>query len=427
MNLNDHLCILDPAQAGQSDAECLQGLLEQVHNEPFESPQVRPAWRLYLLPPLTASSDPVPAFRSAFACSHALADGISGILFHSTFLQALRAVSDVHFDSKPIWNVPRTGQLLPPLDRAALFPISWSFLLGPLLAEYLPPMLARALGVSSNISDDVWTGALVRPQRPTPPQLLRTAIRFTKVPRETCQHVLAVCRTHKVRLTGVLAVLTARALAAALRARRQEYNTLKAQTAIDLRRCLPTHQGSMSNCVSAVSELLTVSPLRQDTSAAEPMQDLTSTGWAIAHGITECLSQASSSLADQPVALLKYLSNFRDWTLRQAGKPSDASFSVSNVGVFDNDIPGSAPHSHADQPRWSAEEMVFSQSADATGAPFNINVVSTKHGSLAITASWWPGMLGVEDEASFMEGLCSDIERQLRIIGSGTTIRDQSL
>ena len=56
--------------------------------------------------------------------------------------------------------------------------------------------------------------------------------------------------------------------------------------------------------------------------------------------------------------------------------------------------------------------MVFSQSADGTGWPFNINFASVKDGPLAVVITWWPGMLGVDNEEAFVGEICHGIELQ---------------
>ena len=406
MNLDDHLRILEPGYALQEDGESIRNLLEQVHNERIHDCHLRPPWRLYILP--QPSEDASLCFRLAFAYSHALADGKSGLLFHSTFLEALSRVNDLPFDSKRTWELPATKTLLPPLENVTALPISWSFLLGPLLNEYLPSFLAQALGVSSSTPNGAWFGALLRPEKPPTSELVRTSIRVRLIPDSTLKRVLAACRTRNVRLTGLMVQLTARTLAMALRARGRDYRTFIAQTPIDLRRCLPMGQGCMANFVSALSETVIVAESQDRTSASESMQSLSNEDWDAAQHLTERLSQAANSLNDQPVALLKYLSNFRGWTLKNAAKPATASFSVSNLGVFDD---GFDPPPM--QSRWGVQDVTFSQSADATGSPFDINLVSTKFGSLAVVASWWPGMLGVNDEEKFMDVICSGIKNQL--------------
>lgn len=156
----------------------------------------------------------------------------------------------------------------------------------------------------------------------------------------------------------------------------------------------------MGNFPSATTSALAVS---------DPLsKGMTSDDWSTASRVTDSLEEAAGSLSDQPVALLRYLSDFRGWTIRKSEQPTNLSFSVSNVGMFKNGVGDETEN---------LSEMAFSQSADATGAPFNLNVVSTKTGPLSIVVTWWPGMLGVDDEGSFMTEVCGSIVEQLKEIG----------
>ena len=405
IDLNEHLRTLDPVPTGRDDGEAIQRLLEQAHNEPFLDRHLHPPWRLYILP---LSSAATSKFRAAFSYSHAIADGKSGLLFHMSFSRALENMQNLSFDGTRTWEIPVLAKgLHPPLELAATLPISWSFLLRPLMKEFLPSIVTRALGVTTNDSGDRWCGALMRPERPAPLQLLRTAARLRSISHKVVRGVLAVCRKHNVRLTGLLELLTARALALLLSARGQQYHSYEVETAMDLRRCIPTATDSMTNFVSAVTDTITL------PSNAPALGGLTDEDWITARRLTEHQAQASNTLADQPVTLLKYLTNIREWVQKKATQPSDLSFSVSNISIFDSRC---TQQWDSSQSTWHVEDMVFSQSADATGAPFNLNVVSTKEGSLMIVLSWWPGMLGVDDEDNFVEEVCSSVVEQMSAI-----------
>ena len=114
--------------------------------------------------------------------------------------------------------------------------------------------------------------------------------------------------------------------------------------------------------------------------------------WPAIRTSTEKLAKASRTLQDQPVGLLKYLSNYRRWTIGKSEKRAEVSFGMSNLGAFDAATDG----------KIKMERIWFAQSGDATGEVINVNVASTKGGPLSIALTWWPGMLGVENEMAFM-------------------------
>ncbi|KAK5723901.1 Alcohol acetyltransferase [Elasticomyces elasticus] len=400
LDLDDHVRYLELNDTHGDGTHTLQALLEHAHNEALDQWHLRPAWRLYVVPiPSVASMERTTQFHLAFTYSHALADGFSGMLLHKTLLRALNSPADNAFDNEPGFECQEgMKSLLPPLENAALLPISWSFLLRPLMGEFLPGLLVRALGLSSEKSSNLWTGAQERPKLPPSSQLLHTAVRHRLIPNVLLERALAACRSRQARLTGLLAVVVARALSCALQARGIVKSEYRANLPIDLRRHIPDAQNDMANYASATHGTVTV--------LQEQRQIMIDSDWSMAQELTNALTKASSTLADQPVALLKYLSNFRDWTLRQVSKPAEGSFEVSNAGAFDNAVPPSGAG-------WTLQDMMFSQSANALGDPFNVNVVSTKGGPLAIVWTWWPGMLGVDDEEKLMDEVCDGLEEQL--------------
>lgn len=130
----------------------------------------------------------------------------------------------------------------------------------------------------------------------------------------------------------------------------------------------------MANYVSATTETISIDVTCQS-------QGLSDFNWADISKITSRLSAASKTLSNQPVGLLRYLSNFRGWTLKNAETRSDTSFEISNLGVFDGGDAGSTPSG------WCVEQILFLQSANGTGPPLNFNIASAKGGDLTVTAT----------------------------------------
>ena len=399
ISLDNHLFVLAPASPGSAKI-ITASLLRQAQNQPQPRHGSHPPWRLYVQEVENNNTASQLSFNAAFASSHALADGASALHFHGSFLRALQTAHGLSAGEERDLQILNPEPHLPPLDRIAEMPISWSFLLGPLLGEYLPLRLARALGVVTP-GEGVWTGAAVRPARPNPPRLLPTALNLRHVNASTLTNAIKACRSHGARLTGLLVVIIARALRTALQHRSHEYRSFVAETAIDLRRCLPSAKSSMANLASSVTDVVNL-PEGYST------ESLSDEEWQSAQQISRHQGQVASRLADQPVALLSYLSSIRKWTAESAAKPASASFSLSNLGAFDV-----AQESGIVQARWTIDTMAFCQSAEGTGAPFNLNMVSTIGGMLSLVVSWWPGMLGVADEPEFVEELLSSVEMDL--------------
>lgn len=382
IDLTQHFRFHQPQDEQDDNSWVLQRFLEDVHNESLDKGDVRPRWRLDLLP-LVSNSTSNRRYHVAFAASHALTDGLSGFAFHRAFMEALQQIESLEFDAVTKFEPSIDKDIPLPLERIANLSISWSYLLRPLLAEYLPTVLAKLFGFSTTETEDMWCGAKTRPKSVLTAELPLTAAHVCLVSSSILQQVLKVCRSHDARLTGLLNHLAARALAKGLKGRGQTYNTFVAQTPIDLRKAASIETDRMGNYMSGNSETIVLDP-NDNYSATQSMSPV---NWEAVQHSTQSLGKISNTLADQQVGLLRYLSDYRGWTIRNASKPSDASFSVSNLGVFDQESSAEVNGNNA----WSLEEMAFSQSADGTGAPLAFNVSSAINGPLAMVATWWPG------------------------------------
>ncbi|QIW94587.1 hypothetical protein AMS68_000105 [Peltaster fructicola] len=380
IDIAQHLTILEPTV--DHAEEILQNLLDTAHSQPLMNYERQPQWRVWVRPRADSSSCYI-----AFATSHAIMDGRSGTIFHQSLLKVLHGGAQT--DTEPGIDI----NLAPALDKAAKFSISWSFLLRPLLEEMLPSDMASYLGLKSETI--AWCGAQRRPTLPVDHGMLPTAVKVLLIQPDTLSRILAVCRKHKSKLTALLNFSISQSLAVVLRKRGQDYQHFTTSTPYDLRRNIPGATNRMANYVSAVDQTVTI-----DRNSSLEWE-------AIAHATT-ILQERSSTLDDQPIALLRYLSKIQEWVSKRATQPSKESFSVSNLGNFRVD------HAHD----WTISQMAFSQSADATGAPLNINVASSYNGPLCIAITWWPGMLGVDDEHDFAQEVCDDLLARLESIAA---------
>ncbi|KAK3675124.1 Alcohol acetyltransferase [Recurvomyces mirabilis] len=409
IDMRNHLLVLDDLRAASDYETAVQALLHKAQNDKLDFTSY-PAWRLYAQS-LPSGSAGHLTFMAAFSYSHVLADGTSGLIFHRTLLDTLQRRDRTSFDDDATFKTPTYARpLAPALNRAADFPISSSFLIPPFVNEFFPRWLVRRLGMDFE-DKEVWIGAAARPPLPAAGELLPTSLLFKQVPQSDIQRVLVVCRKFRVRLTGLLAVLIAQSLRKALQARGQEYMKFNAMLPIDLRRCMPGHGDVMANYPSGIEEKIVI-----NEASTEAMNE---DDWAIARRITEKLASKSATRKDQLMSLLKYISNFREWIIKEATKPSDKSFELSNIGVFDPTMTerSAAPkQDDSAMSSWQVQDVVFSQSALATGATLHVNVGSAMNGPLSITMTWWPGMLGVQDEEVFVGEVLGDVVLRLESI-----------
>ncbi|KAK5988828.1 putative C18B11.03c-like protein [Cladobotryum mycophilum] len=299
IDLDHHLTHVKSQDTGLKEEQQIKNFLESAHGLRLPTAGERPQWRVYVSESLATDSR-AACFYLAFVFSHVFTDGMSGIAFHSSFLRSMNGVQTTleweHRDQQP-------GRMpLPPIETAGNLTISWSYLVTILVQEFLPTWLASALGVQVDNLNEFWT-----------------------VPNSTVKGVLQACRKHNARLTSLLNYLTARALCKSLSARGQSYQKIKVGSAIDLRRALGKGQGCMANWVSVLMETFTIS---------EHDGRITDHDWDVIRQSTVHLAKASSSLADQPIGLIKYITNMKQWTHERASQPATVSFGTSNLGVF---------------------------------------------------------------------------------------------
>ncbi|PIA98758.1 hypothetical protein CB0940_03753 [Cercospora beticola] len=399
VDISQHLQIVDDIGEGNA---FLQNILDRLHNDPIVEDDSIPQWKAVVVRLETG-------FHLAFSCSHGLADGRSGQAFHATFLETLQNLSSYDQDIDEDTILPTTKQWnpVPPMEKVGNLTISWKFLLGPLANEYFPKAVTRFLGLAEEQVEDLWLGAKEKPALPEEGELLATGVRVVSVSAEVLELVLARARMHDAKLTGLVSFLIARALARSLQRREQNYSSFLAALPIDMRRALGKGQGQIANYVSNIVETVTI------PSARISDQDLSDFEWLQVRNTTARLLTASGTLADQPVGLLKYLMNFREYTLKKAKAPATESFEVSNAGVFNGIRPAESMSS-----QWRVDQMLFSQSANAGGPPLNYNLASAKGGDLTITATWWREMLGVRDEDAFVQEVCDAVVADMDHLGS---------
>ncbi|KXT11742.1 hypothetical protein AC579_5027 [Pseudocercospora musae] len=373
----------------------LEGVLSKLHNEPVTVARGQPQWRLVIASPKTGSEFQT-TLHIAFACSHSIMDGMSGYALHTTFLRSLKNPKLKSAQASSIYEVPRDLKLLPPMDFR--LSISWSFLLGPVIKEYFPSSISKRLGFSSPTEINAWLGNPKRPKCSSASPFPPTSVHLLSISASTLKKTLYTCKKHSTRLTALLNQLFARASSRALSKRGQDHTTFLVQTAIDLRRAIGQGENEMVNYVSAITESITTSP---DTTL----------DWTSTSQLTQRLAAASSTTKDHTVGLLRYLSNFREWTTRNSKLPADVSFEISNLGAFSAQQEGEGVS--------KMENMIFSQSANGTGPPFSVNVASANGGALMMSVTWWNGMLGVDDEVVFIDEVCVDVAKEMEEIAKG--------
>lgn len=385
LDLSQHIQFLDAGDKrnrDESEIETIERLLPVILDKKWTA--AIPHWRIVVLP-LSHRRCFI-----AFAFSHGLGDGMSGIAFHRTFLNALQ---DERIDNDLIYT-PTRKPLLPAFDTPESLPISWSFLLAPLLGEYLPERVASFFGfrsTASSITPSTWTGAPAFYS----PDSYRTSVKILSIDAATVDDALKLCRMNGAKLTGLLHQLVITAIFESL-PRPNEVDSLAAGTAINLRHTIGVPNDEMGLYVSADYKIHLL-PKPNVKAAAE-------FSWELSTSTTERLATVSNQLQDQSVGLLRYLSSIRSWSLSKLGKRRDDSYEISNLLSF---RPAGLVR------RCAVTEMVFCQPANIIGPAIAFNVVSAADGPLNIAVNWQAGALSLAsyaDEVEFVEKVCRKIK-----------------
>jgi len=357
--------------------------------------------------------------------------------FHHTFLEELQNqqqqanTSSTINNNNPITTTISTKTLppLPPsIESAAKLTITWQYLLSPLLGAYLPNFISSILGISTsyNSSDSkAW--------KATPfsynPRNHNTGLDLITLDAKTLIDLLRICRTKGAKLTGILhqAVVHALSLALTARGKLNDTTTFVATTPLDLRNLVSEHNktnNTFINCVSGANETLPAHPPRDI--------HITEATWARARQTSTYLASRASTLIDQPIGLLAYLSNYKTYMQKQLGNRRSDTYEISNLGniiplptnladpMLDTAAQGikqkvmdSIAGHRTTTTGWTIEQMVFVQPANAIGAALNFNVVSTSRGGLIMTVTWQRVVLGLEDEGGFAREVCGHVEKFL--------------
>ncbi|RDW57361.1 hypothetical protein BP5796_12811 [Coleophoma crateriformis] len=408
INLEDHISIVEESEANElvskerEDDEIMriETLLPSILDRPWPvSPGSPPPWKIVVLPLLSSNQQGREQTRCfiGFSFSHAMGDGIISLAFHRTFRDGI--FDQVHEDcsalATPVADFPA------PFDTAKNLPISWGFLLGPLIAVLLPNFVVEMLGLratTSTVNSGTWTGSKMFFE----PESFRSCLRLIEIEGPDVEHALRVARKHGAKLTAAMDQCIVRALSKTIP--RSEAANFVSGTAVNMRRAVGKSNDEMGFFVNACYEFYD----RED-SWASPWSEK---AWEGARSLTEKLAECAVTLEDQPVGLLRYVPSISKWTRGKIGKERDSSYDVSNLGAFE----AAAPQDPVDGVKCSITKMVFARPANVTSAPLTISVISVKGGSMVISIVWQPGALGIplESESRFVDELGTFLKEDLK-------------
>lgn len=387
VNLEDQILIVKDLEGVEENA-AIEKILANELDKPFTTGI--PPWRLVVLP-LTPSR----CFM-AFAYSHTIGDGPTGVSFHKSLTKAFGNLTEP--TSSPSSVVKSSTKPLPtPFDTPERLPISWSFLLAPILSLVIPRFISDLLGLrvgASTIDEGTWTATDIF----FDPELFQSKVKLYEIDASLLTKAVQASRKHDAKLTGLLQQFIARGLSKLITD--PKVTNFVSQTAINMRSSVGVPVDEMgefaSGCYATHPRSQTIGPMTEHD-------------WEVASTATRVFAESASTLQDQAIGLLRYVPSIRKWTMGKIGQRRDCSIEISNIGVFDT----STPASNAGEDCAKITKTVFAQPGHVTGPPISFNFTSVRGGNLVYPVTWQTGALGVplEEEEKFVDDLCSSLKK----------------
>jgi Alcohol acetyltransferase len=342
---------------GNSEGEDveLDTILEDQHNMDFKSGHgTLPFWRLIILQNPGMGME----FTASFIYHHAIGDGVSGLIFHNSFRDALEAgvVSSPERKSETIVFTDENTSILPPLEELHPLPVDSN------TATNLEGWTGNPIHVPCNSR---WSSFCLSPS--------------------ASEAFFQECKGNNISITSALSSIIATALF------RNLPPTVEALTCIipvNLRPWLKLPREVSNNAIGTYFDATRVQFSKSQVTEPEDV-------WAGAQQASKSINDylCNVSLSGEPytsVAFLKSIPNIAEVFSSMIGKPRDAAFEVTNVGLLS--ISG-ALKTQGNTPVWQIGRVLLSRSSAASGTAITISVATGGNGSMALGFSWQEGVL----------------------------------
>lgn len=363
---------------GEADEE-LDQLLQEHHNRSFkENYGSKPFWRLAVL----RSPTDEPTFTAAWFFHHALADGASALLFHDSFLSALNALGP-RPDASPILDSPTTP-LSRPFEEQNAMAVSWPFFLNAIAKSVLPSFFGKRPA-------KLWTGNSIPKEINSAPHFNTRTMALSS---ETTKRLALLSRKQGVSVTATLQVLLTASLFSHLSA--TEFDKVNINGPIAMRPFLDdVPHDEMTNAIASY-EIMHQRPVTANTTGDEKADVIQYFSWDVAKAVRSAIQVAVAEKGnDNPIALLRYVSNMHELITNDLGKSRKVTAEMSNIGMY-------KPKSEG---RWKIGRMTLSQCANPTDAAFHVNVVTGGDGNASLSVNWCEGAVDDKLLAKIIEGL----------------------
>lgn len=406
MDLLEHVSVETVSCASEAELNhTVAAIQARRHNILWESLATRAPWHLTLVRNEQGGGEgeQEDCEDIVFAFHHALLDGTSGRKFHEHLLAALDDVdaTSSSSSSSSVLSFPEPPVLPEAQEVAIKFTLGPLFMLSVLWGEYGPKALKSAP------PPPVWGGEPISFARP-----YVTRLRPVDVSPAQTAILLAACRAHKTTLTGLFHGLALACFTKLLPSSDDGTITFNGATPMGLAKYM---QGSVDAALRDTLRVL-VGDHSHDFSAEDTsaMRAAVRSGGGLDDLVWKTAARVRAELVEQAqhkrmthnniIAMLKYVSDWRQFHNARDGTARTHSWMVSNVGALEERARGST------QKTQQVTRVMFSNGALVTSAAVGINVASAPGGHLTAALSWQEGVVGedlVDGLAEGLEGLVS--------------------
>ncbi|EXJ71555.1 uncharacterized protein A1O5_05363 [Cladophialophora psammophila CBS 110553] len=364
------------SEAGE-DRE-LDTILQDQHNTNFKSEYgALPFWRLLILTTPGIENE----FTASFIFHHAIGDGVSGLIFHNAFRDALEA------NSLSLSVDPKLKQIITPNDTPLLLPL-----------EELHPLPIRQISTkpSTTILKE-WTGNVIHAP-------CKSHYKTLYLSPSSSATFVQDCKKKNLSVTSALSSLIATVLFSILPPATESLTCI---IPVNLRPWLKLECDVAGNAIGTYFDAFRVQFRRPDGNIQCPNStDI----WPGAHKTSREIVNYLGDLSPSgelytAVAIFKAIPDVSVIFTSTIGKDRDAAFEVSNLGAFPSSIKAGTDL------LWQLGRVTFSRSSVVSGSAVTLSIVSGGDGGLTMGFSWQDGV--VED--SLVDSLIEGIGRYLEV------------
>lgn len=392
--------------SSEQDAQLMRDL-ERETARPFLDVATHAPWRLLVYLNTTDGWADL-----GFAVHHAIADGKSGLIFHTHLVELLNDNNNKDVLAKTgggdaVLQFTELPALIPTQEELVKFSISWPFFIRTVWKE-LGPAWLKSTPVAGP-----YTGSRV-----TLEPKLKGNLRIFHLAPETAAALLAGCRAHNTTLTalvhGLLMVLFARCFPSdvassflcAMPMSMRPYIQAPADMALDVNR-------SMANLVSPHMFTYETDLVDDGRAVAETDAEDDEKVWRAAAAVGTSLKARQGNITgDNPMGLMGYVSDWHEWWRKHEGKIRDSTWGVSNTGS----IPATGTVSSASglsQPEWTLTRNFYAQSSLGKDSLIGVNIGGVRGGEVSFIVAWHHGVT----EDAFAELFTQDLHACLERFG----------